>query len=99
MTQLSDTFSARVWTAIEECRSLGYNPSDFVGMLERSNAVSLAERLVTSGDIQSGLKRLVGLGRPELSIEAIMLEPEFNSLFKQQVLAAAQWRLDRASTG
>jgi len=99
MTQLSDLFSARVWSAIEECRGLGYNPSDFVGMLERSDAVSLAERLVTSGDIQSGLKRLVGLGHPELSIESIMLEPEFSALFQQQVLAAAQWRLGQAKTG
>lgn len=65
-------------------------------MLESYDAVSLAERLVTSGDIQSGLKRLANLGHTELSIEAIMLEPEFKSLFHHRLLAAAQWRLDQA---
>lgn len=99
MKPLEKEFEARVRRAIQECRQLGYNPTDFESMLATSSAVALAERFVTSGDIQSGLKRVVSLGRPDLSIESLMLEPPFQPLFHQQLLAAARWRLDQAKLG
>jgi hypothetical protein len=33
------------------------------------------------------------MGRPELSVESIMLEAEFVSLFREELRHAAQWRL------
>ena len=99
MSQLSDLFEGRVRSAVQQCRAIGYHPNDFAAMLENSDAVSLAKRLVTSGDIQSGLKRLVSLGHPDLSVESIMLEPDFAALFDSQILAAAKWRLDQAKSG
>jgi uncharacterized protein YktB (UPF0637 family) len=99
MTKLDELFEARVRSAVAKCRELGYNPNDFQQMLDSSNAVTLAQKLVTSGNIQSGLKKLSSLGKPELSIESIMLEPEFHPLFSQQILAAARWRLDQVQPG
>jgi len=46
--------------------------------------------------MQTGFKELIARGRPELTMESIMLQPEFASLFKAAELAAARWRLEQA---
>ena len=76
---------------------LGYNPTVFVGLLERYGGVQTAKRLIAEGEIQYGFKRLAALGRLDLTMEQIMLEPEFASLFTEGELAAARWRLDQLS--
>jgi hypothetical protein len=96
MSSLEEEFEARVRSSLAECHRLGYHATDFERMLETSTAKSLAERFVTSGEIQSGLKRVAALGRPDLAIESIMLEPAFEGLFKPELRAAARWRLDQA---
>ena len=80
----------------ETCRKsakLGYYPSDFDGMLDRVGGVSVARKLVASGEIQSGLKRLKKLKRLDLSMEHLMLDERFRGLFKDPELEAAEWRL------
>ena len=54
-----------------------------------------AKRLVASGEIQDGIRRIIEMGHPELSMESIMLEPQFASLFTAGELAAARGRLDQ----
>jgi len=93
--RVQDQFSARVRAAIEECHSLGYHPTRFQQMLEESDAVSVAKRMVVSGELQDGLRRLKSMNRLDLSVESIMLESEFVGLFSPQERAAAQWRLDQ----
>lgn len=96
MSPLEQSFEARVRAAVQECHRIGYHPSDFEAMLANASAARVAERLVTSGDLQTGLRRLAKMGRLELSVESIMLEPEFQDLFKSaDIRAAAQWRLDQ----
>lgn len=94
MTELEQSFDAKIRDALRECYRLGYYPHDFEGMLANSTAVKLAERLVKSGELQTGLKRLAQMGRIDLSVESIMLEPEFEALFKSSVRDAARWRLE-----
>src|SRR5207253_9942167 len=69
---------------------LGYNPTVFVGLLERYGGVQTAKRLIAEGEIQYGFKRLAALGRLDLTME-------FASLFTEGELAAARWRLDQLS--
>lgn len=96
MSALEQAFETRIRAAVQECHRIGYHPSDFEGMLANASAVRVAERLVTSGDLQSGLKRLAQLNRLDLSVESIMLEPEFHALFTNvEIRKAAQWRLDQ----
>ena len=95
MSQLEQTFEARVRAALLECHRLGYYPHDFEGMLASASAARVAEKLVTSGELQTGLKRLAQMGRLDLSVESIMLEPEFESLFNKTLRDAAQWRLNQ----
>jgi len=41
------------------------------------------------------MKQVKALGHPELTMEAIMLEATFVSLFTEDELAAARWRLSQ----
>ena len=95
MSQLEQDFEARVRAALIECHRLGYHPTDFEGMLCNATAARVAEKLVKSGELQTGLKRLAQMDRLDLSVESIMLEAQFESLFKKPLREAAQWRLDK----
>ena len=90
---LQEQFEARVRAAVQECHSLGYHPTRFEQMLDQADAVSLAKRMVVSGELQSGLKKLKEMNRIDLSVESIMLEPQFCDLFTRQEIQAADWRL------
>ncbi len=95
MSKLAEEFSARLHAAILECHRLGYHPTRFEQMLRSTDAVSLAKRLVASGDLQDGLRSIKRLNRIDLSMEQIMLEPQFKALFDDQERAAASWRLSQ----
>ncbi|MGK2927385.1 MAG: hypothetical protein ACSLE2_17360 [Lysobacterales bacterium] len=97
MSQLEQNFENRIRAAVLECHQLGYHPSDFEGMLSGTSATRVAEKLVTSGKLQTGLQRLAQMGRLDLSVESIMLETQFETLFTKQYLEAAQWRLNQVS--
>lgn len=93
--ELEAEFNAQVQDAVQQCRALGYQPKTFERMLAAhpNNAVEVARRLVTSGEIQDGPKRLKSLGRLDLSVEAIMLKEQFQELFDARVRSCAEWRL------
>jgi hypothetical protein len=93
---VEDQFGAKLRASIEVCHELGYHPTRFTQMLDSIGARATAAKLVVNGDMQTGFKELVGRGRPELTMESIMLQPEFVSLFKPAELAAARWRLEQA---
>lgn len=93
MEQLQEKFSSQLREAIHECHKIGYHPSRFEQMLDSLGGVSMAKKLVISGELQDGLKKLAKLGRLDLSMEAIMQEERFTSLFTKPELEAAQWRL------
>jgi hypothetical protein len=93
MDPLAERFDQRLRESIPKCIALGYHPTVFIDMLERYDGVQLAKRLIAASEIQSGLTRLATLGRLDLSMEYMMLEPEFASLFTKGELDAARWRL------
>ena len=95
MSKLAQEFSARLHAAILECHRLAYHPTRFEQMLQSTDAVSLAKKLVASGDLQDGLRSIKSLNRIDLSMEQIMLEPQFKTLFDDKERAAASWRLSQ----
>ena len=95
MEPLAEQFEQRLRESIRLCIALGYRPSVFIDMMERYDGVQTAKRLIAAGDIQSGFRRLAEMGRLDLSMEQIMLEPEFAPLFTREELTAARWRLDQ----
>ncbi|VWD38403.1 hypothetical protein BCO71033_04420 [Burkholderia contaminans] len=93
MSTLSDQFTTRINDALAQCYALGYTPHRFEQMLRTYGGVGAARRLVVSSEIHEGLKSLKDLGRLDLSVEHIMLDPIFASLFTKSEKEASAWRL------
>lgn len=91
--QLEREFEDACLAAIEESRSLGYDPTAWADMIRRYGAPEAARRLLVSGDIQTGFQRLVDLGRVDLTIEWAVLSERWAPLFRDEHLDAARWRL------
>lgn len=72
----------------------GYNPTIFVRMRHDHGTIEAMERLVKSGEIQSGFKRLRQLGlADDWSVEAIILK--YQDEFSREAAECARWRLDQ----
>jgi hypothetical protein len=91
---IRDKFDTATHAAIDECSKLGYIPTYFISMISEAHPVEVAKKLVKSGAKQEGFLKLVGMNRADLTVESLMLQPEFCCLFSKQELEAAKWRLD-----
>jgi hypothetical protein len=78
--------------AVNECRRIGYNPSRFLGMMSRSNAFDVARSLL-HGSVSDGFTTLWERHRLDLSVEAIVLKPEWKGHFTPEERQAARRRL------
>lgn len=96
MTVQEQLFEAHLRSCIDVCHQLDYHPGYFERMLNEHGGVGAAKRLMVPNDRegQTGFQRIMGLGRPDLTVEHAMLEPNFSSLFTAQELTLARWRLD-----
>ena len=75
-------------------KELGYRPTAFMDMRTQYGTVGAITRLVTSGEIKSGLRRMIQLGVADWTIDAAVAK--FPSCFPLDVQEAAQWRLSTA---
>jgi hypothetical protein len=89
----SPDLEAFVDETIRRSKERGYNPSVFVGMRHQFGTIDAIERLVQSGEMQSGFKRLKQLGLLDWTIESAVIKfaAEFSSNAKQ----CAEWRLQQ----
>lgn len=97
MDALRAEFARAIEEAIQECHRIKYNPTIWERMNRQHGPVEAAIKLVTSGDFQTGLKRLLAENRPELTVESHVLQPRFSALFNSRLKELAQWRLDNAN--
>ena len=72
----------------------GYRNTAFMQMRERYGTIEAITRLVKSGEVKSGLRRMIELGLAEWTIDAGVAN--FPEHFPEDVQAAAQWRLSTA---
>ncbi|MCI0701193.1 MAG: hypothetical protein L0241_08950 [Planctomycetia bacterium] len=93
MDELADRFEAQLWHTVREATACGYVPRIFERMLREHGGVQTAKQLIASGDIQYGFERLAELGRLDITLEQVMLCPEYAPLFTPEELEAARWRL------
>jgi hypothetical protein len=63
-------------------------------MVVEMGGVAAAKKLLASDDIQSGLYELFECGRLDLTVETLVLQDEYRSLFSPEELVEAQRRLD-----
>jgi len=77
--------------ARSECN---YNATYFIRMVSNYGGIDAAKRLLRSGDlVQSGFIALWKRGCLSLSMEALVLKPEFRQLFTKEELMIAENRL------
>ena len=96
MEQVRAAFAEAIFEAIRRCHEFGYYPTKWEAMNRTQHPVEASIKLVQSPDFQDGFRKLLREGREHLTVEAIMLRPEFASLFSGQLLQAAAWRLRSA---
>jgi len=77
--------------AWKEC---GYNSARFVQMLHDHGGVETARRLLQGTTISYGLTQLWRCHRLDISLEAVVLRPEYAPLFSARQLDEARRRLD-----
>lgn len=77
----------------EEAKKEGYTASYFLRMLSEHGGVETARRLVNANTPSEGFTRLWMMKRLDLSVEALVLKPEWKSLFNDDERNRARNRL------
>ena len=78
----------------DECR---YNANRFMQLLDRAGPLKTAIQLVGSSQPSKGFLTLHAYKKLDLTVEALILRPEFSHLFPAQVVEMARRRLDEFS--
>ena len=97
---MTTRLTLKQWVAesIRRSQERGYNPTKFIGMWHADHSPRTIEKLVTSGEIQSGFRRMVRIGLIEWSMEYAVTV--FQRTFANpEIQAAARWRLEQAKKG
>jgi hypothetical protein len=89
----SPELEAFIDEALRLSKERGYNPTVFVGMRHQHGTIDAIERLVQSGDLQSGFKRLKQLGLIDWTIESAVTR--FPAEFSHNAKQCAEWRLQQ----
>jgi hypothetical protein len=93
----SPALEAFIDKSIELAKERGYNPTIFIGMRRQHGTLDAIERLVQSGDIQSGFRRLNQLRLLDWTIESAVIK--FPTEFSRNALLCAEWRLQQVQPG
>ncbi|MFL1376680.1 GmrSD restriction endonuclease domain-containing protein [Nocardiopsis protaetiae] len=73
----------------------GYTASAFLGMLSELGPLGTARRLLHAPAVSDGFANLWERGRLDLTVEALVLRPEFAPLFTEEELGRARGRLEQ----
>jgi hypothetical protein len=76
-----------------DAKAIGYNATRFLAMLRERGGIETAHRLLRGTDISYGFTELWLLGRQDLTVEALVIRPEYATLFSSEELATARARL------
>ena len=72
---------------------VGYNATRFIQMVAELGGVETANRLLDSSGVSDGFTTLWEAKRLDISVEAVVLQPEFAPLFDARRLRVARERL------
>lgn len=93
MEDLSIQFDRDLVRGVEELVPFGYEVSFFRRMLAAQGGVATARRLIMNNMPSYGLWRLSEADRMEMSVEAWVLLPRYESLFDRQLREKAARKL------
>lgn len=86
-------FEADMEAIYAGAKAIGYIANRFLMMLREHGGLETAHRLLRGTEISYGFTELWMLGRQDLTIEALVLRPEYATLFSSEELATARTRL------
>ncbi|HEY8455428.1 MAG TPA: DUF262 domain-containing protein [Actinopolymorphaceae bacterium] len=73
----------------------GYNPTYFLGMLAEYGGLATARKLLRTPTVSDGFAALWERGRLDLTVEAIVIQPQFAELFDDDEIEVARRRLEQ----
>lgn len=96
---IETTLHHEMIAAYEKCgKEIGYWGRYFLRSVKKYGGLETAKRMLakklTNPTEQKGFKALIEAGRSDLSLENLVLQPRFSSLFTKDELIEAQRRLD-----
>ena len=96
MEPLSQQFHQEMFAGIEASKKeLHYTPTYFIRMVYEHGAVQTAKMLLGDPAVQEGLMKLYELNRLDLSMEAMVLDRKYRSLFSYEERKVARQRLEK----
>ncbi len=93
MSDIEATFHQDMLNIYEKSVEIGYRPSYFLRMVNEHGGVEAAHRLLASDTSTKGFQRLLELERLDLTAEALILKPEYATLFSEEEREKARKRL------
>jgi hypothetical protein len=88
-------FNADMESIYDRAKAVGYKATDFLRMLHEYRGLETAHRLLASNEVGYGFTQLWLMGRADLTVEALVLRPEYATLFSDDELRTARERLGR----
>ncbi|MEA4929254.1 MAG: hypothetical protein VB104_11350 [Candidatus Limiplasma sp.] len=93
MNELEMKFHQKMMDTYLAAKKLKYNASYFYRMLTEMGGYEAAKQLIHAESTSDGFARLWELKRLDLSVEYIVLKPEYRSLFSDEERAKCAERL------
>lgn len=94
MTNLAAQFEDEMYNTYQvAAKQYKYRPTLFLQMIQQHGGVGAAKILVAKDAPSDGFRRLWDLGRLDLTAEALILKPQYASLFTEEERAKARQRL------
>jgi hypothetical protein len=78
-----------------KAKAVGYNATRYLALVREYGGLAAAHRLLSSDRIHDGFAELLFLDRKDLTVESLVLQPEYVSLFSPEELDRARARLGR----
>ena len=88
--KLESKFEEQLLARYEDWKRFGYVANRFLMAVRNRGGVGAAKYLLAKNGISPGLARLDKEGRTDLSMEALVLVPPWDSLFTEDELAKAR---------
>ncbi|MDM5358813.1 HNH endonuclease [Peribacillus sp. ACCC06369] len=82
--QLEIQFHKDMLNIYENARKIGYNASRFKQMVANQGGLNVAKKFINSNSPSDGFTSLLLLGRLDLTVEALVLEEAYQSLFSEE---------------
>lgn len=93
MKQLINELNKAMFRIYDESKAIGYTPFKFRQMVANEGGLHTAKKLISSKQLSDGFAELAQRNRLDLTVEALILQKEFRTLFTDSELEIARGRL------